>query len=229
MDLEKIIDILDNDYEENFTYNQWSYQRFANFYHQYEQSDEEFNHKIEKIKNLILDLGITDLHDIAEQSGCAYDECILKISYLKNKRIIGDYYIDSAAGIVALCSEEDQKLLKKYQKSIYRFHRSIEEMAEALSMTPEQVFSELEYLDNKKLLNGIILDKVDKRIIYYTVEKHLKEKYLVTVSCENCGALNDVKVGSKVRCEYCDTIIQDKTIENAVIKIREKYNKKNSE
>ena len=225
MDIDHIIDIMSNDYNDRYAITEWSYQRFAKFYQQYAQSDEEFNRKINKIATLILDLGITDIHDIAEQSGCAYDECILKISYLKNKRVIGDYYIDSAAGIIALCSEEDQKLLKKYQKPIYRYHSSLEEMSESLSIPIEQVISELDYLDNKKLLNGIILDKIDKKIIYYSVEKHLKENYMVTINCQNCGAINDVKFGSKVRCEYCNTIIEDKRIEDAIIKIKEKQKK----
>ena len=31
---------------------------------------------------------------------------------------------------------------------------------------------------------------------------------MVSINCENCGALNDVNRGGKVRCEYCGSIIE---------------------
>ena len=37
-----------------------------------------------------------------------------------------------------------------------------------------------------------------------------KVRDYITINCPNCGALNDVNRGSKVRCEYCETIIEDK-------------------
>ena len=206
----------------NNNINEWSYQRYARFYGTDELKDLEFEDKINKIKKLILEDKVTNLHDIATESNCTYDECILKIGYLKNKRVIGDYYVDAAAGLVALCSPEDLILLKKYQHPLYYNNESIEQIAQDLNMNKEDVWKELVYLDNKKLLNGVILDNVDDRIVYYKLEKRALEKDYVTVNCSNCGALLDVKRGSKVRCNHCNTIVEDKQIEEALIKILNK-------
>ena len=206
----------------NNNVNEWSYQRYARFYGTDELKDKEFQNKIEIIKKLILEDGFTNLHDIANESNCPYDECILKICYLKNKRVLGDYYVDAAAGLVALCSPEDLILLKKYQHPIYYKNESVEEIAEELKMNKEDVWRELIYLDNKRLLNGVILDNVDDKIVYYRLEKRGLEKDYVTINCSNCGALLDVKRGSKVRCNHCDTIVEDKQVEEALIKILNK-------
>ena len=203
----------------NNNVNEWSYQRYARFYGTDELKDEEFENKINKIKKLILEDKKTDLYDIAAESQCTYEECILKIGYLKNKRVLGDYYINAPAGLISLCSEEDLKLLKKYEHPIYYKNETIDEMAQELKMNKEDVWKELIYLDNKRLLNGVILDNIDDRIIYYKLEKRALEKDYVTINCSNCGALLDVKRGSKVRCNHCDTIVEDKQIEEAIIKI----------
>ena len=72
----------------------------------------------------------------------------------------------------------------------------------------EQILNELDYLDKKNLINGLNIDRIDKKIIYYTIEKHKNEKDFISIDCENCGALNDVPRKGKTRCEYCDTIIE---------------------
>lgn len=206
----------------NNNINEWSYQRYARFYGTEEFKDQDFINKINTIKKLIEEDGITNLHDIALASNCTYDECILKIGYLKNKRFLGDYYIDAAAGLISLCSEEDKQLLKKYQHPIYYKNEPIDEIAKELNMSKDDVWKELMYLDNKRLLNGVILDKIDDKIIYYRLEKRALEKDYVTVNCTNCGALLDVKRGSKVRCKHCDTIVEDHQIEEALIKVLNK-------
>ena len=68
-------------------------------------------------------------------------------------------------------------------------------------------------LYDKDLINGVKLNEVDKEILYYTVEKNKKEKDFISIRCKNCGAINDVNRGNKTRCEYCNTIIEDKTVE----------------
>ena len=195
---------------------EWSYQRYARFYDDIKASDPKFDEKINKIYDLIVNEKCEDLHFIAEDSGCTYDECIMKIKYLKNKRKIGDLYIDYINGIIKECSEEDQKLLQKYSSFIYNNHFQANEMAlkmpEAtatnLKELEEKIFKDIEYLDSKGLINGIILNKVDKKIIYYTIEKHKNEKDVITINCPNCGAINDVNRGSKTRCAYCQTIVE---------------------
>ena len=195
--------------------NEDSYQKYAKFYGDVVPSDDDFNTKLNNILNSIKK-GETDIKEIAKNSHCTYPECVLKIRYLKNKRLIGDYFIDTNNLRIFPCSKEDEELLKKYKISIYKNHFSIDEIADNLyrldpySFTKEEykdkIFEDLKYLDSKKLLNGIVLNEVDKTIKYYSIEKK-KESDLVTVHCPNCGALNDLDVDSKTRCSYCNTII----------------------
>ena len=197
---------------------QWSYQRYARFYNDVKSADPLFEKKISNIYKLIVEEKCEDLHFIAEDSGCTYEECIMKIKYLKNKRLIGNLYIDHIHGIIKECSEEDKKLLNKYSAFIYTNHYQIKDIAVKLPSATatnikeleEQVFNDLEYLDSKGLINGIILNKVDHKIVYYTIEKHQNEKDYVTINCPNCGAINDVQRDSKTRCEYCKSIIEYK-------------------
>lgn len=201
----------------NKTINEKSFQNYAKFYGVMIPVDEEFNKKVNKIHRLITVDKVDDIDFIAKDTGCTYEECILKIKYLKNKRAIGEYYIDHINGIVKKCSKEDLVLLKKYKPFIYgKEHLQINEIAARMSKTTirnlkereKEVIKDLKYLYDKDLINGIILDEVDGKITYYTVEKRRK-KDTVSIDCENCGALNDVTRGGKTRCGYCGLIIED--------------------
>lgn len=195
--------------------NEWSFQRYAKFYGNMVLRDDKFQQKMEKICYLVLTQEEEDIKFIAKESGCTYEECILKIRYLKNKRKIGDLYIDYINGLLKKCSPQDQRLLDIYKHFLYTNHFQIDEMAirmpQTSSLNIEQVknkiFDDLCYLDDKGLINGIILNKVDKKIVYYSIEKHKNDVDFVSINCPNCGAINDVNKGSKIRCEYCDTII----------------------
>lgn len=198
--------------------NEYSFQKYAKFYGNIVLTDTEFKNKINTIHNLITNKKMQDITEIAKLSNCTFEECILKIRYLKNKRQIGDYYIDHVNGLILPCTKEDQILLDKYKPYIYQNHYQIDEIATHLpgstlsnkKQTEEQVLKDLIYLDEKDLINGIKINKVDQKIIYYTIEKHKKEKDYITINCPNCGAINDVNRGGKIRCEYCNTIIEDK-------------------
>ena len=202
--------------------NEWSFQRYAKFYGNMVLRDDKFQEKMEKICDLVLKEKINDISLIAKESGCSYDECVLKIRYLKNKRKIGDLYIDHANGILKNCSIEDQSLLDRYSSFLYQHHLQIDEIARRmphasslnLEEVTEEVFQDLKHLDELGLINGIILNQVDKKIIYYSIEKHKNEKDIISINCPNCGALNDLNRGSKVRCEYCKTIISEDNISN---------------
>lgn len=201
--------------------NEISYQRYAKFYDNAVPHDERFDEKMNKIRNLIEIDKIMDIRKIAEKSGCTYEECVLKIKYLKNKRQIGLYYIDNKTEALIPCSPEDFKLIEKYKPYIYYNHLQPIDIAkrmpgvtyEILKETEEKIYKEIVYLYEKDLLNGIKINEVDKKIIYYTIEKNKIENDLITISCPNCGALNDLNRGSKTRCEYCDSIIIDNIIE----------------
>ena len=127
------------------------------------------------------------------------------------------------------CNEEEKKLLEKYNNFLYLSHFQIDEIVLNLQNTTienkdemkEKVLNELLFLENKGLLNGITINLVDKKIIYYSLEKHKKELDYLTIECENCGALNDVNIGSKTRCEYCETII-DGTNEELINYVKNK-------
>lgn len=116
-----------------------------------------------------------DIEKITKASGCYYDDCLLKIDYLKNKRIIGDLYIDTKNGIINDWSEEDEELLKKYQGFIYGNHSQIKEIAtkmpgaeiKNIDAVEEKVFQDLCYLDDKHLLNVISINRVNRKIHHW--------------------------------------------------------------
>ena len=196
---------------------EWSYQRFARFYGVLLPHDDLFEDKISKIYDLIMNKHEEDLEFIAKEAGCNYEECILMVRYLKNKRKIGDLFIDYRNKAIKICSIKDEALLSIYVPLIYNFHYQIEQMAPKLpgatitnlESMKEKAYQDIEYLDSKGLLNGIALNKVDKTIIYYAVEKHKNETDFVTINCRNCGAINDVNRHGKSRCAYCGTIVED--------------------
>ena len=197
---------------------EWSYQRFCNFFDTAQEKDPNFEEKIAKIYYLIVDVGLTDLDEIAKETDCDYDELLLKIKYLKNKRKLEYLYIDRHEGVIRKCNLKDKKLLEKYEPYIYDKHLQPREIAELLPMATSDnidkltwmVINEISYLDDKYLISGLNVDKVDGKIIYYTVEKHKKEKNYVSINCPKCGALNDVPRYGKARCLYCKGIVEDK-------------------
>lgn len=198
--------------------NQDSFQKYAKFFGEIIPSDGKFDEKLNKIYDLITNKKVYDINTISEKSCCNITECILKIRYLKNKRLIGDYYIDTVNNLLVPCSIEDQRLLEKYQVYIYNSHLQIKEIAGVISnpnrLSPKElydvIFKELNYLDEKGLLNGLRIDDVDGTITYYAIEKRKNDSDLITVHCPNCGALNDVQRDGKGRCIYCNNIIVGK-------------------
>ena len=76
------------------------------------------------------------------------------------------------------------------------------------------MLEELNYLDNKGLLNGLIIDDVDRTITYYTIEKKKTNRGYESVHCSNCGALCDVQVDGKARCNYCNSIVKGSGVGN---------------
>ena len=198
--------------------NQDSFQKYAKFYGNIVPTDDSYDVKLNTIYDLITKEQIFDIREIANKSNCTELECILKIKYLKNKRMLGDYFIDTTNHLLVPCSQSDQLLLDRYKPYIYHSHLQVDEIAAQISNPNQlsiidlrnQVFHELNYLDNKSLLNGVLIDDVDRTITYYTIEKKKEVKGLVTSHCPNCGALNDVQIGGKARCTYCGTIIVGK-------------------
>lgn len=209
---------------------EWSYKRYGLFFKNKIKRDKDFDDKINKIIELINNEKILNIDEIAEKSNCTLEECFLKINYLKNKKILSDkYYIDRVNKELKECNEEEKKLLEKYNNFLYLRHFQIDQIVLNLQNTTienkdemkEKVLNELLFLENKGLLNGITINLVDKKIIYYSLEKHKKELDYLTIECENCGALNDVNIGSKTRCEYCETII-DGTNEELINYVKNK-------
>lgn len=196
--------------------NQNSFQKYAKFYGEIYPSDEKFDQKLNTIYSLIVDHGCRDIKQIADSTSCGLPECVIKIRYLKNKRLIGDLYVDTVNMRLLPCSEEDQLLLEKYKPFIYGNHSQVQDMANVLPNKKQlpfkdfqkEILEEIKMLDKKGLLNGIKINDIDGEIIYYTIEKRKVFSDYETVHCPNCGALNDVDVDSKVRCSYCQTIIK---------------------
>ena len=193
-----------------------SYKRYAKFYGDIVPTDDEYMDKLNSIYNMITEDKMSDIKLIAKNSNCTLEECVLKIKYLKNKKLIENYYIDTSNFKLLPCSGEDQKLLDKYKPYIYASHLQVDEIAnyvankgyKSIQELQDDVFNDLVYLDKKGLINGIKIDNIDRRIIYYTIEKRKTISNYETTHCPNCGALNDVSVTGKVRCGYCNTIVK---------------------
>ena len=152
---------------------------YAKFYGTESLKDEDFIKKMKIIYSQIIKSNEEDIKQIAELAGCTYTECILKIRYLKQiKKIPEDYFVDEANGLVNRCSKEEQELLKKYRPYIYRSKLQIPEIAARIPHIPgktfqeiqKQVLNDLAYLDEKDLIDGIILNKVDGTITYYNTK-----------------------------------------------------------
>lgn len=195
--------------------NENSFQKYAKFYGEIYPHEEDFDAKLNTIYTLITNNGERDIKRIAELSSCQIPECVIKIKYLKNKRMIDDLYIDTNNLVLIKCSEEDQKLIDKYKPYIYGSHTQIADFA-ALLPNPDNLeiddlrkkaLEELKYLNNNNLINGIKIDDIDGIITYYTLEKRKNVNNMETVHCKNCGALNDVEVTGKTRCGYCKSIV----------------------
>ena len=198
---------------------EWSYQRFASFYDERVFPDPKFEEKIESIRHCIKDKHIERLDEIALESGCTVEETVMKIRYLKNKRVLDNIYIDRFNKAVKRCNDEDQKILEKYYNMLYFDHFSIDEMSsrvpnyhnKPMPIIEEDVFKDIKFLYDKCILNGIRIDEEKKEIIYYTIEKHKKALEYATINCPRCGALVDVRFNSNARCDYCGGIVEDTT------------------
>ena len=195
--------------------NEDSFQNYAKFFGEIVPSDSGFDSKMNTILTLINDKKITDIKKISEVCECTVPQCVLRIKYLKNKRLIDDYYIDTVNMQLLPCSKEDQVLLDKYKPYIYGSHTQIVEFAHLIPNPDKlsfdehkkKIFEELNYLDEKGLLNGVKINDVNGEILYYSIEKRKTVFNIETVHCPNCGSLNDVEVNNQTRCSYCKTII----------------------
>lgn len=196
---------------------QTSYHNFAKFLDENNITfdDEHFEKKLFKIKVLIGE-GKRNIKEIAKESDCTFEECILKIRYLQKKQILTQFHIDIRGNELIECTLDDLKLIKKYTPFIYNNNFTLDEITvkkrrsttQNYNKLRDSIFKELKYLVDNDLVNGIRLNEVDQEIIYYTLEKQ-KKRDLVTTTCPNCGALNDINRGDKKRCEYCKTILED--------------------
>lgn len=198
---------------------EWSFQRFCGFYNERAFKDPNFDDKISKIIDAISNKKIERIDEIANYSGCTAEEVVMKIKYLKNKRVFDNIFIDHINRAVKKCNEEDQKLLETYYTMLYHDHFSIKEMAarvpnyhnKPIMIIEEDVYKDIKYLYDKCIINGIKLDEYNKEIIYYTIEKHKKAATYATINCPKCGALADVSKGGNGRCDYCGSIVEDTT------------------
>jgi len=197
-----------------------SYKQYSKFLGNIEIKDDNYTKKINTIIKLINKDKLTDINSIAKLSNCSYHECILKIKFLKSQKIIENYYVDEQNGIINRCSIEDRRLIAKYSPYIYTKNLQLDDIVKSMPQTTFEnydevkklVLEELTDLDNKNLLNGINIDLVDERIIYYKeIENKKKENNVLSVECPSCGALNDIPKAGKTRCEYCDRILEDKS------------------
>ena len=196
---------------------EWSYQRFCKFYGNIVLPDSEFETKINGILECVNEKKLRNIDEIARQNGCTYDECILKIKYLKNKKKIGPCFIDYLNRCLSELTLKDQEILSKYVDYIYKNHYSVAEISQKLPnyhnkpllIIQEDVYKDIKYLYERSIINGIKLNEENNEIIYYSIEKHNKSINYKTVNCSNCGVVVDVARGGNGRCEYCGSINTD--------------------
>lgn len=192
-----------------------SFQKYAKFYGEVYPHEEQFDVKLKKIYTLIKEQHMDDIKKIAELSFCTIPQCVIKIKYLENKRLIDNVYIDTANFKILPCTKEDEDLINLYKPYIYGTHVQIADFVGLIDNTgylstderEKKILNDLLYLDKKGLLNGVKIDDVDGKIIYYALEKRKKSFDKETVHCPNCGALNDVELTGKTRCSYCESIV----------------------
>ena len=197
----------------------WSYKRFCMFYNYVVYNDNNFEEKMNKIIEYVKVYNMSDIREIGDKIGTDITDCIFRLRYLKNKRLLDqEYFINSHTNEIKKCSSSDLELINKYYESVYLMHYSIKEMAERvckddpsldLAQVQNDIYKELEYLNSISLLSGIKLDELRHEISYYTLEKKNKSKIFATISCPNCGALVDVLKYNEGKCGYCGTIVED--------------------
>lgn len=200
--------------------NEISFQKYAKFYGTTIPKGERFNKKVDKVLILVNKQKEKSIAKIAEVIKCDEDYTITLLRYLKNKRLIEDKVIDLKTKEIYNCTKEDSNLLEKYSPFIYNSHLQINEMIPLLinkekideSDLRKEIITELSYLDNKMLLNGIRFSKSEEKIIYYSVEKKKIEKVgIEIVVCPNCGAITYKKLeDDSVNCDYCHCKIEEK-------------------
>ena len=194
---------------------EWSYQRYCRFLGYDLLGDPDFDDKIQAVYEQVNTYHEEKIETIAQKTGCVVDECILKLKYLKNKRWIDThYYINSTTKEIKKCTDKDLELLNKYYEMIYLKQYQVKEILKDLkkedeSVTENDIVSELSYLINNSLLNGIKIDENDHEILYYSIEKRKKSAFQVTLKCPNCGALVDVPKFNSEKCGYCGTFVED--------------------
>ena len=62
---------------------EWSYQRFCGFYGDRILPDAKFDDKIASIISCVKDKHYENIYEIARESGCTFEECVMKLKYLK--------------------------------------------------------------------------------------------------------------------------------------------------
>lgn len=177
------------------------------------KKDSEFLSKCNIIYHLIIIDKLYDIKIIAKKANSTIEECILKIKYLIKNGYIKEYYVDTNNFLLLKVTQKDLELLNKYEPYIYNSQLQINEISNVISNNNKEnikeiIYNDLLYLSKKNLLNGIVIDEIDRKIIYKPEENKKNNNDYESVKCPNCGALNDVNSYEKVRCQYCRNIIK---------------------
>ena len=200
--------------------NELSFQKYAKFYGYTLPKGEKFNKKVDKLLLLVNKQKEKSIPRLAETIKADEEYTITLLRYLKNKRLIDDKVIDLKNKEITNCTKEDSELLEKYSPFIYNSHLQINEMIPLLKNKEkkeetdllEEIIKDIDYLDNKMLLNGIRFNQIDNKIIYYSVEKKKIEKVgIEIVVCPNCGSITYKKIEDEsINCDYCHCKVEDK-------------------
>lgn len=112
------------------------------------------------------------------------------------------------------------KCYKKYIEKIgARKKVSIDELAQQIGDTTEEVIANVSNAIKYKMLNGYINEKEEIIIKSSNMQDNVniykeEKEEIVTVQCKNCGANNKFVVGKENRCEFCNSILEKQYIRN---------------
>lgn len=176
-----------------------AFKNYAQFWGYNIDNDINYQKKMEVIYHLIINKNQQNIKKIATKSKCSYDECIIKIKYLKHKKLINNYCIDNSTAKLIDSSFEDKKILEKYNKYLEQKNLQINQLAAVVPNSfatntqeaTEQVFNDLVYLEQKNLLDDIRIDKLNRYIYYYS-EEIFNEENIQQPNFQNINIQNNI-------------------------------------
>lgn len=115
-----------------------------------------------------------------------------------------------------------------YRNIIAQKTTSIRAIAEQMQVDYETALYDLKYMIETGRLPGVTIDEIGGELILPVIPQRRTalewDEYPSAVTCENCGATNEVKRGESNQCEYCGSSLNE-MIKKEIESNREKASK----